>query len=76
MNVDSASDSLEVLMQFLYIAPVGLLQFQLDGPVDLVDPLAARLLMPLNPAGSTRTSLLIRCNPGVRANAPSVATAS
>jgi diguanylate cyclase (GGDEF)-like protein/PAS domain S-box-containing protein len=51
VNADPTRNSLEVLTQFLYIAPVGLLQFRLDGPVELVNPLAAQLLMPLNPAG-------------------------
>ena len=46
---DPRVDALELLTQFLYIVPVGLLQFRLDGSVELANPLAAQLLMPLNP---------------------------
>ncbi|PPQ31805.1 sensor domain-containing diguanylate cyclase [Rhodopila globiformis] len=51
MNADQTRESLEVLTQFLYVAPVGLLQFQSNGAIELVSPLAAQLLVPLNPAG-------------------------
>ncbi len=39
----------EVLMQFVHRAPVGLVQTTLDGAVELINPMAANLLMPLCP---------------------------
>ena len=44
-------DAEEALMQFLYQAPVGLVQFAADGTVQMMNPMAAQLLMPLSPAG-------------------------
>lgn len=37
----------EALLQFLYLAPVGLVQARLDGTVQMVNPLSAQLLLPL-----------------------------
>ena len=37
----------EELLQFLYRAPIGLLQLSLDGAVEMINPMAAQLLMPL-----------------------------
>jgi diguanylate cyclase (GGDEF)-like protein/PAS domain S-box-containing protein len=37
----------EALLQFLYLAPVGLVQTTLDGAVQMVNPLSAQLLLPL-----------------------------
>lgn len=45
------TDALEALTDFLYVAPVGLMQFRFDGRVQLANPLAAQLLMPLSPSG-------------------------
>ncbi|MEM8514226.1 diguanylate cyclase (GGDEF)-like protein [Massilia sp. MP_M2] len=42
-----AVDAYEALVQFLYRAPIGLAQTSLDGTVDLLNPMASRLLMPL-----------------------------
>jgi len=42
----------ESLMQFLYQAPVGLVQTQLDGTVDMMNPMAASLLIPLSGNGN------------------------
>jgi len=42
----------EVLLQFLYRAPVGLIQSTLDGEVEIMNPAAASLLMPLAPDGN------------------------
>jgi diguanylate cyclase (GGDEF)-like protein/PAS domain S-box-containing protein len=39
----------EVLLEFLYLTPVGMIRFQLDGTIDLINPVAAQLLMPLAP---------------------------
>ena len=41
----------EALIQFLYIAPIGLLQARLDGEILMVNPLCAQLLMPLSKDG-------------------------
>lgn len=37
----------EALIQFLYIAPIGLMQTRIDGEILMVNPLCAQLLMPL-----------------------------
>lgn len=44
-------DEYEALLQFLYIAPIGLLQARMDGEILMVNPLCAQLLMPLVPDG-------------------------
>ena len=41
----------EALIQFLYRAPVALIQLQQDGTIEIINPMAARLLMPLAPDG-------------------------
>lgn len=40
-------DAYEALVQFLYRAPIGLAQTALDGAVELLNPMASNLLMPL-----------------------------
>ncbi len=42
----------ESLMQFLYRAPIGLVQTALDGEVEMINPTSAQLLMPLSGEGS------------------------
>jgi diguanylate cyclase (GGDEF)-like protein/PAS domain S-box-containing protein len=42
----------EALLQFLYLAPVGLVQTSLDGEIVLINPLSAQLLMPLSRDGA------------------------
>jgi diguanylate cyclase (GGDEF)-like protein/PAS domain S-box-containing protein len=42
----------EALLQFVYMAPVGLVQARLDGEVLMINPLAAQLMMPLVGDGS------------------------
>ena len=37
----------EALLQFLYLAPIGLAQTSIDGEISLINPLCAELLMPL-----------------------------
>jgi len=37
----------EALMQFLYLAPVGLVQTGIDGEILMINPISAQLLMPL-----------------------------
>jgi diguanylate cyclase (GGDEF)-like protein/PAS domain S-box-containing protein len=41
----------EALMQFLYLAPVGLVQAGADGAITLINPISAQLLMPLSRDG-------------------------
>ena len=41
----------EALLQFMYMAPIGLVQTLADGEITMVNPLCAQLLMPLSPDG-------------------------
>lgn len=41
----------EALLQFLYMAPIGLAQLRIDGEVVMINPLCAQLLMPLSKDG-------------------------
>ncbi|WP_020652134.1 putative bifunctional diguanylate cyclase/phosphodiesterase [Massilia niastensis] len=41
------ADAYEALMQFLYRAPIGLVETTLDGTVEMLNPMASSLLMPL-----------------------------
>ena len=43
----NASDAYEALVQFLYRAPIGLVQIDWAGAVELLNPMASNLLMPL-----------------------------
>ncbi|MGI4793335.1 MAG: PAS domain S-box protein [Janthinobacterium lividum] len=45
-DFDEAS-SYEALVEFLYLAPVGIIKFRPDGTIDMANPTAAQLLMPL-----------------------------
>ena len=45
-------DAYEALVQFLYRAPIGLVQADLDGAVDMLNPMSSNLLMPLAHDGS------------------------
>jgi diguanylate cyclase (GGDEF)-like protein len=40
------------LTEFLYRAPIGMIQTTLDGTIEVLNPLSARLLMPLSRDGS------------------------
>jgi diguanylate cyclase (GGDEF)-like protein len=42
----------EALLQFLYLAPVGLVQAAADGEIVMINPISAQLLMPLARDGS------------------------
>ena len=42
----------EALMQFLYRAPIGLVQTAMDGGIEMLNPMASRLLMPLSRDGT------------------------
>jgi diguanylate cyclase (GGDEF)-like protein len=48
---DSSAEANEALMQFLYQAPIGLMQATLTGEITMINPMAAQLLMPLAPGG-------------------------
>jgi diguanylate cyclase (GGDEF)-like protein len=39
------------LLQFLYACPIGLMQLSADGDIELINPLAMQLLVPLCPDG-------------------------
>ena len=41
----------EALLQFLYLVPVGVVQFAPDGAISMLNPLCAQLLMPLSAHG-------------------------
>jgi diguanylate cyclase (GGDEF)-like protein/PAS domain S-box-containing protein len=49
-NIDS--EEYEVLLQFLYMAPIGLAQIRASGEISMLNPLCAQLLMPLSKDGS------------------------
>jgi len=42
----------EALMQFLYLAPAGLVQATIDGEIVMINPISAQLLMPLQRDGN------------------------
>jgi PAS domain-containing protein len=46
-----SQDEFEALLQFLYLAPIGLVQARPDGEILMVNPLCAQLLMPLSRDG-------------------------
>ena len=43
----TVEEDYEALIQFLYIAPIGLMQTKMDGEILMANPLCAQLLMPL-----------------------------
>ena len=51
MSSAEATDAYEALMQFLYRAPIGLVQTAPDGAIEMINPMSAQLLMPLSPDG-------------------------
>jgi hypothetical protein len=42
----------DALIQFLYRAPIGLVQTTLDGRIEMLNPMSAQLLMPLSRDGT------------------------
>ncbi len=50
LDIDAGAH--EALLQFLYMAPIGLVQLANDGSVELMNPMSASLLMRLAPGGS------------------------
>jgi diguanylate cyclase (GGDEF)-like protein/PAS domain S-box-containing protein len=47
----SGAENFEELLQFLYLTPVGIVKFDIDGAVDLINPMASQVLLPLVPNG-------------------------
>ena len=66
----TVEEDYEALIQFLYLAPIGLMQTRVDGEILLINPLCARLLMPL--AQNGRLNNLYKALEGV---APDLRTA-
>lgn len=50
------TSAFEELLQFLYLTPIGVVKFGADGAIDLINPEASRLLLPVVP-GSDLTNL-------------------
>lgn len=44
-------DEATKLLQFLYACPIGLIEFSAGGDIEMVNPLAMQLLLPLSPRG-------------------------
>lgn len=49
--METLESEYEALLQFLYLAPVGIVQTALDGSIVMINPLSAQLLMPLSRDG-------------------------
>jgi len=49
--VSVPEEEYEALIQFLYMAPIGLAQLRIDGEIVMINPLCAQLLMPLSRDG-------------------------
>ena len=60
----------EELLEFLYLTPVGIIKFRPDGQIELANPMAAQLLMPLSEDGdlSDLYVLLAAVAPDLRAS--------
>jgi diguanylate cyclase (GGDEF)-like protein len=46
------NDAYEALIQFLYRAPIGLVQISVDGTIEMLNPRSSSLLMPLTTDGN------------------------
>jgi len=51
-TVGELEQELEALIQFVYMAPAGLVQARSDGEIVMINPVAAQLMMPLPHDGS------------------------
>ena len=49
--MSSDGNAQEALLQFMYMAPIGLIQADSRGQIELMNPMAVQLLMPLLPNG-------------------------
>jgi len=65
-------------MQFLYQAPIGLMQVAPDGEITMINPMSAQLLMPLAPDGNLQNlfDVLESAAPQLRAMAAGFSAAS
>jgi diguanylate cyclase (GGDEF)-like protein len=72
---DTSQVAAEALMQFLYQAPIGLVQTTLDGTITMINPMSAQLLMPLAAGGelSNLFDVLHAAAPQLRAGAAAAA---
>jgi diguanylate cyclase (GGDEF)-like protein/PAS domain S-box-containing protein len=52
LTAPGISQEHEALIQFLYLAPVGLVQADMDGAIGMINPISAQLLMPLSRDGN------------------------
>ena len=43
MQADTATGDAEALTQFLYMAPIGLIQAHLDGRIEMINPLCEQI---------------------------------
>ena len=68
---DVSPEAHEALMQFLYQAPIGVVQAKLDGEITMINPMSAQLLMPMAPGGdlSNLFDVLQAAAPQLRAQA-------
>ncbi len=70
MDAPAAPDdaSYETLIEFLYLVPIGIVKFGPDGAIDMANPAAAALLMPLSRDGEMANifTLLDRAAPDLR----------
>ncbi len=58
MPIDSISQQ-SLLTEFMYLAPVGMLQISLDGEIRMINPIAVQLLMPVAKKGDHLTNLFV-----------------
>jgi hypothetical protein len=66
----SLVDEYRALLQFIHLAPVGLVKARRDGRIDLMNPMAAQLLAPLGfgegTGGLNLLTILDRASPDIR----------
>ncbi len=74
----SVAGDYQTLLQFLYRAPIGLIQADLAGEIEIINPIAARLLMPLSHDGALANLFVALADvaPQLRQLAASTADAS
>ena len=49
--IEDLKSDYESLLQFMYMAPVGLVQMQANGHIVMINPYSANLLLPIVPSG-------------------------
>ena len=50
--VEDCADAYDALIQFLYLAPIGLAQITVTGDIEMINPMSAQLLLPLSESGN------------------------